>query len=165
MNDESPKITHLDDNGDLRMVDVSRKTPSWRTASAKALVRFPAEVYAAIQANKGQLKKGSIFEVSRIAGITAAKRCADLIPLCHPLALERCDIHFIHHTEACVIEVQSELGLSGKTGVEMEALTAVSGAALCLYDMAKALSHDIVIEEISLVAKQGGKRDFDRRQP
>ena len=121
------------------MVDVSDKSVTKRIAVAEGTVYFPPEVYAQIQASHGQTAKGTITEIARIAGIMAAKNTAGIIPLCHPMMLERC-----------------------KLCVEMEALTAVSAAALTVYDMTKALSHDIVIGDIRLLHKSGGKSEFNR---
>lgn len=156
-------LSHIDSDGNLKMVDVKEKAISFREARGQATVTFPSSVFEAIVQAKGVLKKGSIFEVSRIAGIMAAKNTANVIPLCHPIALEGCDLDFLMDSKTASITIHSRVSLHGKTGVEMEALNAVSAAALCLYDMCKALSHEIVIDNIHLVAKSGGKKDFSRR--
>lgn len=153
-------LSHLDSEGQLKMVDIHQKRKSYRAASAIAEVHFPRQVFDTIVQTNGVLKKGSIFEVSRIAGIMACKRTAEIIPLCHPISIESCDIHFTRDSSRHMIAIESHVSLHGKTGVEMEALTAVSSAALCLYDMCKALSHDIQIQSIRLAAKTGGKSDF-----
>jgi cyclic pyranopterin monophosphate synthase len=153
------KLTHLDTAGHPRMVDVLDKTPTLRRAAAQALVRFPPDVAAELQRSGLRGKKGAIVDTAIVAGTMAAKRTWELIPFCHPLALERCDfsIEFISATE---LRIRCEVAISHKTGVEMEALTGASVAALTVYDMCKALSHDIVIAEVSLLEKSGGKRDI-----
>jgi cyclic pyranopterin phosphate synthase len=125
-------------------------------------VCFPADVYAQIQASHGHTAKGTITEVARLAGIMAAKNTALLIPLCHPMMLERCRLDLNYHDESCQLHIRAEVAVSHKTGVEMEALTAVSVAALTVYDMTKALSHDIRITDIQLQHKSGGKHEFNR---
>ena len=131
-------------------------------AVATASVCFPADVYAQIQASHGHTAKGTITEVARLAGIMAAKNTALLIPLCHPMMLERCRLDLNYHNESCQLHIRAEVAVSHKTGVEMEALTAVSVAALTVYDMTKALSHDIRITDIQLQHKSGGKHEFNR---
>lgn len=155
-------LTHLDEHSRSRMVDVGGKDITRRTAAAEGWVVFPPEVYAEIQAANGQTAKGAVGEVARLAGIMAAKNTAQLIPLCHPMMLERCRVDLNYEDDAHRLHIRAEVAVSHKTGVEMEALTAVSVAALTVYDMTKALSHDIRIEQIRLVHKSGGKHDFDR---
>lgn len=161
-NQESSQSTlsHLDGNGDITMVDVSGKTATMREANAVGQVRFPSEIYAQIKAADGMTKKGSITQTAHIAGIMAAKRTHDLIPLCHPLPLDKIGLTFAYDDALNAITVSGTVKVTHKTGVEMEALTAVSIACLTIYDMTKALSHDIVIDNIHLVTKTGGKSDY-----
>jgi len=154
-------FTHLDEKGDPRMVDVSEKEVTTRLASAQAIVHLPAEVVTIIEQDEIHTKKGPVFQTAVLAGIMGAKKTSDLIPLCHPLPLSKCDIDISIREDHKLI-VTSQVKTSGKTGVEMEALTAASVAALTIYDMCKAFSHDIVIESIQLQSKSGGKRDFKR---
>jgi cyclic pyranopterin monophosphate synthase len=153
-------LTHLTAANTPTMVDVSHKGATYREASASATVTLPANVARALRASGHRSKKGPIFDTAIIAGVMAAKRTHELIPFCHPLALERCSIEIIARGNR--ILVTSTVGVTHKTGVEMEALTGCSIAALTIYDMCKALSHDITISEIRLLAKRGGKRDFRR---
>ena len=151
-------LTHLDDAGRPRMVDVGDKAVTARRAVARAVVRFPPDVAAELLRTGLRGKKGAIVDTAIVAGTMAAKRTHELIPFCHPLAIERCDfsVEFVSATE---LAIRCEVALSHKTGVEMEALTGASVAALTVYDMCKALSHDIVIAEVCLVEKSGGRRD------
>ncbi len=144
------------------MVDVSDKSVTKRIAVAEGTVYFPPEVYAQIQAPHGQTAKGTITEIARIAGIMAAKNTAALIPMCHPMMLERCKLELEYDDATYSLNITAEVAVTHKTGVEMEALTAASVAALTIYDMCKALSHDIIIESVRLQGKSGGKRDFNR---
>ncbi len=153
-------LSHLDSDGDITMVDVSGKTATTRAANATGQVRFPNEIYAQIKAADGVTKKGSITQTAHIAGIMAAKRTHDLIPLCHPLPLDKIGLSFEYNDALSSITVSAVVKVTHKTGVEMEALTAVSVACLTIYDMTKALSHDIVIDDIHLVKKTGGKSDY-----
>ncbi|KAF0569093.1 Cyclic pyranopterin monophosphate synthase accessory protein [Psychrobacter nivimaris] len=153
-------LSHLDSEGDITMVDVSGKTATTREANATGQVRFPSEIYAQIKAADGMTKKGSITQTAHIAGIMAAKRTHDLIPLCHPLPLDKIGLSFEYNDALSSITVSAMVKVTHKTGVEMEALTAVSVACLTIYDMTKALSHDIVIDDIHLVKKTGGKSDY-----
>lgn len=146
-------LSHLDGNGDITMVDVSGKTATTREANAVGQVRFPSEIYAQIKAADGMTKKGSITQTAHIAGIMAAKRTHDLIPLCHPLPLDKIGLTFTYDDALHAITVSGTVKVTHKTGVEMEALTAVSIACLTIYDMTKALSHDIVIDNVHLVKK------------
>ena len=143
-------LSHLDSDGDITMVDVSGKTATTREANATGQVRFPSEIYAQIKAADGMTKKGSITQTAHIAGIMAAKRTHDLIPLCHPLPLDKIGLSFEYNDALSSITVSAVVKVTHKTGVEMEALTAVSVACLTIYDMTKALSHDIVIDEVRL---------------
>ena len=154
------KLSHLDADGDIHMVDVGHKTVSTREAVAQGYVVFPRNIYSEIKAADGMTKKGSITQTAHIAGIMAAKRTHDLIPLCHPLPLDKVGLSFSYEDEMCAIKVTSTVRVTHKTGVEMEALTAVSVACLTIYDMTKALSHDITIDDMRLVTKTGGKSDY-----
>ena len=147
------RLSHLDDHGDARMVDVSAKAATARTATAVGTVRTTAEVIALIAT--GGLPKGDALATARIAGILAAKRTGDLIPLCHQLALTGVDIDFEIGSSA--IELTATVRTTDRTGVEMEALTAVSVAALTVYDMIKAVDPAAHLDDIHVVAKQGGK--------
>ena len=149
------EFTHFDASGRARMVDVSEKTETKRTAVAKGSVKMNRSTLAMI--GEGRVGKGDVLSVARIAGITGAKRTSDLIPLCHPLALSKVAVEFsLNETESCV-EIESTAISTGRTGVEMEALTAVSVAALTIYDMAKSADRTMEIGEIRLALKEGGK--------
>lgn len=156
-------LSHLDSDGDIHMVDVSGKSATTREARAIGQVRFPAAIYKQIKAADGMTKKGSITQTAHIAGIMAAKRTHDLIPLCHPLPLDKIGLSFIYDDDSNSITVNAVVKVTHKTGVEMEALTAVSVACLTIYDMTKALSHDIVIEGVKLITKTGGKSDYSHQ--
>jgi cyclic pyranopterin phosphate synthase len=155
---KNKKITHIDTLGNPSMVNVSEKAISRRTASAQAIVYVGKEIIQQISQDELTTKKGPVFQTAILAGIMGAKKTADLIPLCHPLGLDDCGVNIIAREEDIVIT--SNAILSAKTGVEMEALTAVTIAALTVYDMCKAMSHAIVIKEIRLLEKTGGKQDF-----
>lgn len=142
------------------MVDVSEKSESPREAVAQTIVHLPEEVRAEIDGDEIMAKKGPVFATAIIAGVMAAKKTHELIPFCHPLGLEKCDIAISVQGDNAVIECRCKV--HHKTGVEMEALTGATVAALTIYDMCKALSHDIVIGQTRLMAKSGGKRDFVR---
>ena len=152
-----PSLTHVDAANRPRMVDVGAKAVTARVASAQATVRFPRAVARALREDGMRAKKGPIIDTAIIAGILAAKRAHELIPFCHPLAIERCafDIAFEGSDE---LVIRCTVAVTHKTGVEMEALTGVSVAALTVYDMCKALSHEIVIGDVRLIEKSGGKR-------
>ena len=147
------KLTHLDAHGNARMVDVGGKAETQRIAVASGRITMSDEALAAIRA--GDAPKGDVIAAARIAGIMAAKKTAELIPLCHPLALDAVTVEFAF--EADGIRVTATVSLTGKTGVEMEALTAVSVALLTIYDMAKALDKGMVIGGVRLIEKRGGK--------
>lgn len=149
------ELTHIDDQGRARMVDVSGKEITTRTASAEAVVRLSSEAYNALC--RGTLKKGDALAVARIAGITGAKRTGDLIPLCHPLPISGVTVDFELNDAHCTVRVVATVIIAAQTGVEMEALTAASVAALTLYDMCKAVDKGIVVERIRLLAKSGGR--------
>jgi len=142
------------------MVDVSSKASTHRTARAQATLKVSKEIIQKIKNNELITKKGPVFQTAIIAGVMGAKRTSDLIPLCHPLSIENCQVRINVKNNKIVINTLATI--TGKTGVEMEALTSASVAALTIYDMCKALSHDIVIEEIKLMEKTGGKKDFKR---
>lgn len=148
------KLTHLDENGRADMVDVGMKPDSERMATAVGSVHMQAETLRLIQ--EGTLKKGDVLTVARIAGIMAAKKTSDLIPLCHPIPLTKIGVDLEIDTEKSAIQITAIARTIGKTGVEMEALTAVSVAALTIYDMAKAVDRTIQIRDIRLVEKRGG---------
>jgi cyclic pyranopterin phosphate synthase len=154
-------LSHLDKYGRAAMVDVSEKAITKRTATARSIVSFPDEVLAQLIDGDLQTKKGSVFQIAIIAGIMAAKKTGDLIPLCHPIGLDNCNIT-INLNENNEVIIECTTSITAKTGVEMEALVGASMAALTVYDMCKALSHDIIIKETKLIAKTGGKRDFKR---
>nr|WP_309697253.1 cyclic pyranopterin monophosphate synthase MoaC [Armatimonas sp.] len=150
---EKPEFSHLDEKGTARMVDVSQKTPSHRTATATGTVRL-SEALRQLVAEKA-LPKGDVFTVAKVAGILAAKRCGELIPLCHPLPLT--DIQVELELTETGVEIRATASCVGPTGVEMEALTAVSVAALTVYDMCKSADKGMVIEDVRLLTKTGGK--------
>jgi len=154
-NSMEQNLTHLDADGNARMVDVSDKKHTVREATAEARIVMQPETLKLIES--GGHKKGDVFTVAKIAGIQAAKKCSDLIPLCHPLALTLVDISFEIDRENHQVLISSTCRLTGQTGVEMEALTAASVAALTIYDMCKGVDRGMVISEISLVTKSGGK--------
>jgi len=158
---KNSKLTHVDPSGNPSMVNVSEKPVTKRTAKAQAIVRLGREIMGQIRQDELTTKKGPVFQTAVIAGIMGAKKTSELIPLCHPLGLEDCQISIEPREEE--IRITSTATLSAKTGVEMEALTAVSVAALTVYDMCKAMSHDIIIKEIRLLEKTGGKKDFKRQ--
>lgn len=143
------------------MVDVSEKPSTKRSATARSIVVLPQEVLDELQNEEMTTKKGSVFQIATIAGVMAAKKTGELIPLCHPLGLEDCEIKigFNEHRE---VVIDCRTTITAKTGVEMEALTGAMVAALTIYDMCKAFSHDILIKETKLISKTGGKRDFNR---
>lgn len=152
-------LTHIDEKGAARMVDVSGKEPTKRRALARGRVLLAPDTLAAIK--EGQTKKGDVLAVARIAGIMAAKRTPDLVPLCHPLPISSVKVELTTQDDGVLI--QAEVTTTAPTGVEMEALTAVSVAALTVYDMIKAVQRDAVIDEIYLLEKSGGKSGEYRR--
>ncbi len=151
-------FTHVSPEGEPRMVNVSDKAASRRTAKARAVINPGDEILARLENGELITAKGPVFQTAIIAGVMGAKRTADLIPFCHPLGLEDCQVRIRVENKRIIID--TEAVLTAKTGVEMEALTAASVAALTVYDMCKALSHSIVIETIRLIEKTGGKKDF-----
>jgi cyclic pyranopterin phosphate synthase len=154
-------LTHLDDDNQPSIVDVSDKTPTKRTAKASALVQLPEVISALFRDGDLQSKKGPVFQTAILAGIMAAKKTSELIPLCHPIGLEDCKVD-IRLNDAGDVEIETLATVTHKTGVEMEALTAAAVAALTVYDMCKGLSHDIVVKDIRLLEKRGGKSDYDQ---
>ena len=152
---EEQQFTHFDAVGNACMVDVSQKDETIRQAIAAGVITVSPLVYQMIR--QGTVKKGDVLGVARIAGIMAAKKVDQLIPLCHPLAITRADLAFSLNDEQCTIELEATVSVTGRTGVEMEALTAVSVAALTIYDMCKAVDKTMVISDIRLLRKSGGK--------
>jgi len=155
------QLTHLDESGAARMVDVGDKAVTQRMAVACAVVSMQPDTLALLE--QGAHKKGDVLAVARIAGIQAAKKCSDLIPLCHTLMLNSVAIEFDIDTGANAVRIEGCCKVSGKTGVEMEALTAVSVAALTIYDMCKAVDRGMQINNIGLLQKEGGKSGQWRR--
>jgi cyclic pyranopterin phosphate synthase len=162
------KLTHVDSEGNARMVDVSEKRETAREARAFGTVRMSKDAYAAVR--RGQGPKGDVFTVAKIAGIMAAKKTSDIIPLCHPLPLSFIDAAYVFRDEEAVIEITSTVKVKGTTGVEMEAITAVMATALTIYDMCKAIDKSIELGPFYLLEKSGGKSgafsrktDEDRR--
>lgn len=149
-----PKLTHLDDKGRVRMVDVTSKSSTHRTAIAEGFIAMRAATLAL--ALSGDAKKGDVLAAARIAGIMAAKRTSDLIPLCHPLTLNKAIVDLTPSEDPAGIHIRAEVSVAGRTGVEMEALTAVSVAALTLYDMLKSADRDMEIGFVRLLEKTGG---------
>lgn len=146
-------LTHLDDKGNARMVDIGQKAASQRLAIASGRIRMSADALAAVRA--GNAPKGDVLATARVAGIMAAKKTADLIPMCHPLALDSVSLDFAFETDG--VRATASAALTGKTGVEMEAITAAAIALVTIYDMAKALDKGMVIEDVRLIEKRGGK--------
>lgn len=147
------QLTHLDETGAARMVDVGAKAETARKAVATGRIRMSPEALAAIR--DGDVPKGDVFAAARIAGIMAAKKTGELIPLCHPLSLDAVTVNFTFEDDA--VRATATASLTGKTGIEMEAMTAISIALLTIYDMAKAIDKGMVIEGVRLLAKSGGK--------
>lgn len=152
-------LSHLDENGQPAMVDVGGKAVTRRAALAQAVVKLPPEVRALFRGGDIESKKGPVFQTAIIAGTMACKKTSELIPFCHPLPLEDCKIR-IRMDESGSAVVQCRVACHHKTGVEMEALTGATVAALTIYDMCKAVSHGIVIGEVKLLEKSGGKSDY-----
>lgn len=152
------RLSHIDADNRPTMVDVSKKTATDRTAHARARVSLPAGIAAHISGDEVTTKKGPVFATAIIAGVMAAKKTHELIPFCHPLGLDNCKVLIELQDDDVIIDCHCKV--HHKTGVEMEALTGASVAALTVYDMLKAMSHDIVIRETRLVSKTGGKQDF-----
>ena len=155
-------LSHVDDSNRPQMVNVTEKQATVRTARARAIIVLPEEAAAQFSGGDLQTKKGPVFQTAIIAGTMAAKKTGDLIPLCHPLGLEDCTITAELEGNEVIIECTARL--EAKTGVEMEALTGATVAALTVYDMCKALTHGIVIKDVRLMEKTGGKRDYRVRE-
>lgn len=155
------KLSHVDEHGNARMVDVGDKSDTVREAIARGAVSMRPVTLAMIQRN--EVHKGDVLGVAKIAGIMAAKRTAELIPLCHPLSLTSVDLAFHLDAQEGRVEIESRARVTGKTGVEMEALTAVAVAALTIYDMCKAVDREMTITDIRLVEKRGGRSGTFRR--
>jgi cyclic pyranopterin phosphate synthase len=162
MTDKEDELSHLDRDGRVRMVDVGEKDETMREARARATLRMLPETRRVLCS--GKVPKGDAFATARIAGIQAAKRTSELIPLCHPLAITGCDLAFEPASDDHRIVIEASVRCAGRTGVEMEALTAVTVAALTLYDMLKAIDRGMVIEEVVLLEKQGGRSGHYRRK-
>jgi len=154
------KLSHIDERNRPTMVDVSDKLATDREAHARSIIDLPAEIIAELDGDEITTKKGPVFATAVIAGVMGAKKTHELIPFCHPLGLENCKIEIGVADQRVIIDCRCKV--HHKTGVEMEALTGASVAALTVYDMCKAMSHDIVIGETRLMSKTGGKRDFTR---
>ena len=156
------RLTHLDDQGAARMVDIGDKAVTERIAVAAAVVSMQAHTMALLE--QGAHEKGDVLAVARIAGIQAAKKCAELVPLCHPLMLTSVEVDFELEPAANCVNIKARCKVSGKTGVEMEALTAASVAALTIYDMCKAVDRGMEIHGIMVLHKEGGKSGTWRRE-
>ena len=156
----SEKLSHVDNSGNPTMVDVSNKEITKRIAKAQSKIIVNEAILSQLKDGEIQTKKGPVFHTAIVAGVMASKKTSELIPFCHPLSLEDCKIEI--DIDDNVINVHASATVTGKTGVEMEALTAASVAALTIYDMCKALSYDIIITETKLMSKTGGKSDFQR---
>jgi len=155
------QFTHIDPSGNPAMVDVSGKASTKRVARAQAVVYLGKKIISMMKGDELITKKGPVFQTAIIAGVMGAKQTHTLIPFCHPLGLEDCQVKIAVKKNKAIIDTQATV--TGKTGVEMEALTAATIAALTIYDMCKALSHEMVIEEVKLMEKSGGKKDFKRK--
>ncbi len=157
------EFTHFNDQGRAKMVDVGEKNITRRTATAAARVFVSSDTYSMIKS--GGMKKGDVLTVAQIAGIMGAKRTSDLIPMCHPVQVDGIDLVLDLDEERCCVDIHATVSCDGRTGVEMEALTAVSTAALTVYDMCKAVQKDIVISDIRLIKKSGGIHgDYSREE-
>lgn len=158
---EEQRLSHVDEEGRVRMVDVSHKGESVREAVARGRVRVSAETLRLLR--EAALPKGDVLTVAQVAGVMAAKRTSELIPMCHPLPLTGIDVRLWLSDDPPAVEIEAAVRTKAATGVEMEALTAVSAAALTVYDMAKAVQRDMVIDQVRLVSKKGGTRgDYER---
>ncbi len=157
-------FTHFNEQGRAKMVDVGEKPVTTRTAVAAARVLVNRDTFERIRT--GGMKKGDVLTVAQVAGVMGAKRTPDLIPMCHPILIDGIDLHLHLDEERCSVEIEATVSCDGRTGVEMEALTAVSTAALTVYDMCKAVQKDMVISDIRLLRKSGGVHgDFTRSDP
>jgi cyclic pyranopterin phosphate synthase len=156
-------FSHIDAKGQPAMVNVGGKPVTRRTAHAVAIVSLPDALAGLVRDGEIATKKGPVFQTAILAGVMGAKRTSELIPLCHPLPLDDCQIEIVPDAEKGEVAIHCRVETHGKTGVEMEALTGASVAALTLYDMGKAVSHGIVIKELRLLEKTGGKNDYSAR--
>lgn len=156
------EFTHIDDKGRVRMVDVTDKPDTLREARARGVVTMQRDTFDKIK--NQQVKKGNVLETARIAGVMAAKKTADLIPMCHPLYVSHISVDFFPDESSGNIVIEASVRLTGQTGVEMEALTAVSVAALTIYDMCKAYDRGMTITQIELIEKSGGKSGVYKKQ-
>ena len=157
------ELSHVDASGRPRMVDVSAKATTLRSATAECVVEFPPAIAKVLHASGWRNAKGPVLDTAVVAGVMAAKRTHELIPFCHPLALERCEIRTEFAGERA-LRIECEVAVTGRTGVEMEALVGASVAALAVYDMVKALGHGVVLKRTRLLSKSGGKRDYRARK-
>lgn len=155
------QLTHFDEAGNARMVDVGAKAETHRVAVAGGEVRMSPATYGLIK--EGGIAKGDVLGVARVAGIMAAKKTPDLIPLAHPIMISRAEVDFVSHDETCTIEIIARVCTTGRTGVEMEALNSVAVAALTIYDMCKAVDRGMIIDRIRLLEKTGGKSGSYKR--
>lgn len=156
-------FSHFNEQGRAKMVDVGEKPPTRRTATAAARVLVNQDTFALIRS--GGMKKGDVLTVAQVAGVMGAKRTPELIPMCHPILMDGIDLSLRLDERRCAVEIQATVSCDGRTGVEMEALTAVSTAALTVYDMCKAVQKDMVITDIRLLKKTGGVHgDFERKE-
>lgn len=153
------ELTHVGDTGKITMVNITSKEVTQRSATAQCLVIVPSTVLNLLENGEIKAPKGAVFQTAILAGIMGAKKTGELIPLCHPIALDNCNIEITINANNA-IEITCTANVTAKTGVEMEALTGASVAALTIYDMCKAVSHDIIISNIQLIQKTGGKNDF-----
>ena len=157
------ELTHINGQGRAKMVDVGEKPPTRRTATAAARVLVNQETFQLIRS--GGMKKGDVLTVAQVAGVMGAKRTPELIPMCHPILMDGIDLRLGLDERRCSVEIEATVSCDGRTGVEMEALTAVSTAALTVYDMCKAVQKDMVITDIRLLRKSGGVHgDFERKE-
>ncbi len=159
---EKEGLTHLDEKNNPGMVDVSAKGVTKRTATARSVVQLTPAIIDLIQDGDIQTKKGSVFQTAIIAGTMGAKKTSELIPLCHPIGMEKCSLDI--RLNGLDVVIDCTCTVTSKTGIEMEALTGASVAALTIYDMCKAMSHEIVIKETRLLSKTGGKQDYQAHE-
>lgn len=156
-------FTHFNEQGRAKMVDVGEKTPTRRSATAAGRVLVNSDTFRLIKS--GGMKKGDVLTVAQVAGVMGAKRTPELIPMCHPILIDGIDLRLSLNEDILSVEIEATVSCDGRTGVEMEALTAVSAAALTVYDMCKAVQKDMVIEDIRLIRKSGGVHgDFEREE-
>lgn len=156
------ELSHINAEGRARMVDISQKEPTFREAVARGYIYMKGETLEKIQ--EGTIKKGDVLSVAQVGGIMGAKRTSDIIPMCHPVMMSACDISFNLDFESNRVEITATAKVFGQTGIEMEALTGVSIAALTIYDMCKAIDREMVISDIKLIKKSGGKSGLFERE-